>query len=131
MPHLQFETTESLDVAQKETIVEWVTEYYADLMETGTDHVGVTIRDEAFLALGRAATDDSVAFLNGDIRTGRTFKQRREFADAVIETLSEHWNVPNDNIYVIYTEHEGEAFHLKEGALTPWSDSEAAEDGPI
>lgn len=131
MPHLQFETTESLGSVQKETVVEWVTEYYAELMETGTDHVGVTIRDDAFLSLGRAATDKPVAFLNGDIRAGRSFEQRRELAVAVIETLSEHWNVPTENIYVIYTEHEGEAFHLEEGALESWSDSEAAGDGPI
>lgn len=131
MPHLQFETTESLEAAQKRTIAEWVTEYYAELMETGTDHVGVTVRDEAFLTLGRAATDEPVAFLNADIRAGRSPEQRRELAEAVVGTLAEHWGVPRDNIYVVYTEHEGSAFHLEEGALASWSDAEADGDEPI
>lgn len=131
MPHLQFETTESLDDAQKETVAEWVTEHYAELMETGTDHVGVTIRDGAYLALGRAPADEPVAFLNADIRAGRSFEQRRDLAVAVTETLSERWGVPSEHVYVIYTEHEGEAFHLEEGALASWSDSETTGDDPI
>jgi len=131
VPHLQFETTEPLDAAQKETVAEWVTGHYAELMETGTDHVGVTVRDGAFLTLGRATSDEPVAFLNADIRAGRSFEQRRELAEAVIEALAEHWDVPPENTYVVYTEHDGEAFHLSEGALASWSDSEAAGDGPI
>jgi len=129
MPHLQFEVTESVD-GTPERFVEWVTERYAEVMETGTGHVCVTVRDRAVLSLGRAGADEPVAVLNADIRAGRSADQRREFAGAVIETLGDRWGVPAENVYVVYTEHPGEDFHLAEGPLDSWSDRES-DDGAI
>lgn len=131
MPHLQFEVTETLDGPEVEAFADWVTERYAELMDTGTGHVGVTVRDDASLAMGRADPDDPVAFLNADIRAGRTFDRRRELAVAVMDELADRWGVPTGNVYVVYTEHPGEDFHLREGALTSWSAEEADERGPL
>jgi len=126
MPHLQFEISEPLD-GPVEPFAAWATELYADVMETGTGHVAVTVRDGARLSLGRAGADEPVAVLNADIRAGRSADQRRELAAAVIEELEKRWGVPSENTYVVYTEHPGEDFHLEEGALKSWSDSESDE----
>jgi phenylpyruvate tautomerase PptA (4-oxalocrotonate tautomerase family) len=127
MPHLQFEVSGPLDGGAVEPFAEWTTELYADVMETGTGHVCVTVRDGARLSLGRAGTGEPVAVLNADIRAGRSADQRRALAEAVIKTLGERWGVPAENVYVVYTEHPGEDFHLDEGRLDSWSDSEREE----
>jgi len=132
MPHLQFEVTERIDRSAVESFADRIAELYAEVMDTGTGHVGVTVRDGASLALGRADADDRIAFLNADVRAGRTAEQRRELAVAVMEELHERWDVPTENVYVVYTEHPGEDFHLREGALSSWSvDETADEDGPL
>lgn len=132
MPHLQFEVSESLDKSEIESFVDWVTSCYSDLMETGTGHIGVTVRDGATLALGRADADEPVAFLNADIRDGRSFEQRRNLAVTIMNELNDRWNIPIENIYVIYTEHSGEDFHLQEGALTSWAaEEETDETSPL
>lgn len=129
MPHLQFELSESVSGEEAESFVNWVTELYSDVMDTGTGHIGVTIRDEATIALGRADPDEPVAFLNGDIRSGRSFEQRRELAVTIMEELADRWAISTENMYVIYTEHKGEDFLLREGALQSW-DAEEADGGP-
>lgn len=130
MPHLQFEVTESLSEDDVTSFAGWVTDLYAEIMDTGTGHVGVTVRDDARLALGRAGREEPVAFCNADVRAGRSFEQRRELATTIIEELAEQWAVPTENSYVIYTEHPGEDFHLREGALDSWSAAEAGEQTP-
>lgn len=131
MPHLQFELTDRIDADSKTAFATWATERYADVMDTGTGHVGVTIRDGATLALGRVPADEPVAFLNADVRAGRSPEQRRTLAVAVIEEIADRWDVPAENQYVIYTEHPGEDFHLHEGALDSWTAEErrAASEG--
>lgn len=129
MPHLQFEVTETFDEPDVEPFVERVTNLYAEIMDTGTGHIGVTVRDGASLALGRVSTEDPVAFLNADIRSGRTFEQRRKLAVTVIDELEDRWDIPVENVYVIFTEHPGDDLHLLEGALTPWSAVEAVDEG--
>lgn len=132
MPHLQFEVTETIDESDVESFADWVTGRYAELMDTGTGHVGVTVRDDAALALGRADADDPVAVLNADVRAGRSADQRRELAVAVMDELEDRWDVPSENVYVVYTEHSGEDFHLREGALASWSTDEAGDgSGPL
>ena len=126
MPHLQFEVTSRIEPESKTSFATWVTERYADVMDTGTDHVGVTIRDGASLTLGRVPEDNPVAFLNADIRAGRSFEQRRRLAVTVMDELADRWGVPAENQYVIYTEHPGEDFHLREGALDSWTADEEA-----
>lgn len=124
MPHLRFETTAA--PTDRDAFVAWVTDRFADVMETGTGHVGVSVRhcDRADLALGRAASDEDVVFVDADIRAGRSEAQRRELASSIIEFLAEEWSVPARNVYLVYTEHDGVDFHLAEGALASWDDSE-------
>jgi 5-carboxymethyl-2-hydroxymuconate isomerase len=125
MPHLRFETTSA--PVDRAGFVEWVTAEFADAMETGTGHVGVSIRvcDRSELSLGRAASDEDVVLVDADIRAGRSEEQRRTLATSIIESVSERWSVSASNVYLVYTEHAGRDFHLAEGALTSWDEEEA------
>jgi 5-carboxymethyl-2-hydroxymuconate isomerase len=132
MPQLRFEVTESLDDAEVASFADWVTERYAEHMATGTGHVGVSVRDDAAITMGRADPDEPVAFLDADIRAGRSTDQRRGFAVAIMDELHDRWAIPTENCYVVYTEHPGADFHLREGALTSWETDETAdESGPV
>ena len=124
MPHLRFETTAEPD--DRTGFAAWVTEQFADVMETGTGHVGVSIRvrDAADLALGRASGGEEVVLVDADIRAGRSEKQRRELAGSIIESVSRRWNVPEANVSLVYTEHPGRDVHLVEGALASWDETE-------
>lgn len=127
MPHLQFETDAPLDAAEREAFAAWVTGLYAEVMDTGTEHVAVTIRhyDGARLFLGRAAgSTEPVAFLNADIRRGRTPAQRIRLAKTLMDAMHTRWGVPRAHLYVIYTEHPGEDFVRYEGPLKPWAEGE-------
>lgn len=84
MPHLQFETTATPTPDDKREFAARATDLYADAMDTGTEHVAVTIREcpPGGLALGRADPDEDVAVLNADVRSGRSAEQRRAFAES-------------------------------------------------
>ncbi|WP_318567943.1 tautomerase family protein [Salinigranum marinum] len=125
MPHLRFETTATPH--DRRAFTEWVTERFAEIMETGTSHVGVSlrIRDGRDLALGRAGPDEDVALVDADVRAGRTDEQRRELAVSIVERLADRWGLPEENVYLVYTEHDGRDFHLVEGALASWDETEA------
>lgn len=109
MPYLQFDTTASPTAAEKRAFADAVTELYADLMETETGHVGVTIRPRAAaeMSLGRA-DGGAILFLDAQIRRGRPFDLKRDFAHAVIEAAADRFGVPRDNAKVVFTEHAGE-----------------------
>ena len=129
MPHLQFEVSVAVPDAAARDFAAWVTDLYSDVMDTGTGHVGVTVRDEASVALGRAGPDDPVAILNADVRAGRSFDQREALAMAVMDEMSERWGVAREHCYVVYTEHPGEDFLLSEGPLEGWSAGEERSGG--
>jgi phenylpyruvate tautomerase PptA (4-oxalocrotonate tautomerase family) len=128
MPHLCFRISESLGDSEVGPFVDRVTELYADVMDTGTGHVAVTVRDDDTLTLGRADPGEVVAVLDADIRAGRSAEQRRELATAIIDELADRWGVPAANTYVVYTEHPGEDFHLEAGPLASWSVGEGGGD---
>lgn len=110
MPLLQFETTLSLSAAEKTSFAERVTELYTTEMDTTAGHVAVTIRDReaADLHLGRAV-DGPLLFLDAEIRQGRPFERKREFALAVMDHAGTTYDVPDENMKVVFTEHPGEA----------------------
>ncbi len=93
---------------------------------TGADHVAVSLRCGAKedLTFGRA-TDASpgMAFLNADLRKGRTAKQKHEFALAVIDEL-ETPGVARNAVYVVFTEHDGADFQMHDGVLPTWAAGE-------
>lgn len=127
MPHLQFEFNRSLSDEDRERLTDWTTIEYAEVMETGTGHIAVSIREQPThgLSLGRATNGEPVAVLNADIREGRSFGQRERFANAIIETLDDWFDIPPEHCYVVYTEHHGEDFLLDDGPLESWSPDES------
>ncbi|MEF8777024.1 MAG: phenylpyruvate tautomerase MIF-related protein [Haloarculaceae archaeon] len=125
MPHVQSVVSTDVPAADRQRVTDWATGRFADVMETGTGHVAVTVRDDAALRLGRADEAEPVALLNADVRAGRTAAQRECYAEAVIEALANHRDVPRGKAYVVYTEHPGEDFHLAEGPLASSSDEKA------
>lgn len=110
MPLLQFDTTLSLSSAEKTSFAEAVTELYTTEMATTRGHVAVTIRDReaADLHLGRAV-EGPLLFLDAEIRQGRPFERKRAFALAVMEHASRTFDVPDENMKTVFTEHPGEA----------------------
>jgi phenylpyruvate tautomerase PptA (4-oxalocrotonate tautomerase family) len=128
VPHLHLAVSEPLADAAVETFTDWVTDRYAEVMDTGTGHVAVAVRDDAALSMGRADPGRPVAVLDADVRAGRDSAQRRTLAADVVAHLDERLGVPAANTYVVYTEHPGEDFHLAEGALDSWSADEGGDD---
>lgn len=130
MPHLQFDLTAALDAPDAQAFIAWVTDEYADVMDTGTGHIAVTIREvpRSHLALGRTETPDAdVAVVNADVRAGRSVEQRREFAVTVMDELATRTGIPTEHMYVVYTEHQGADFMLRERMLESWGPG----DSPI
>ena len=126
MPHLQFELNFSPSAAEKQAFADAVKGYFADIMSTGTDHIGITFRcyEKGDLVFGRAGAEGRIAFLNADIRLGRTAEQKRRLALSILAEISRMWNMPEENVYVIYTEHDGPDFQLSDRVLPSWQAGE-------
>lgn len=126
MPHLQFDLNFSPDPRERKRFADAVVQHFARVMDTGTDHVAVSLRcgTREDLTFGRAEDPARIAFLNGDLRMGRTSDQKRAFALAVIAELEQTLRVPPVNSYVIFTEHDGPDFQMHDGALPSWSAGE-------
>ena len=110
MPLLQFDTTLSLSAEQKVSFPETVTELYTTEMATTAGHVAVTIRERepADLHLGRAV-DGALLFLDAEIRRGRSFDRKRAFALETFAHVGDTFDVPDENMKVVFTEHPGES----------------------
>lgn len=127
MPHLQFELNLTPSREEKDRFARAVVKHFADIMDTGTDHIAVTMRSYARedLVFGRAdRPEQGIAFLNADIRLGRTKDQKRRLALAIMEELGRTWGIPKKSVYVIYTEHDGENFQLDDRVLPSWTAGE-------
>lgn len=127
MPHLQFEMNFAISQEDKITFAEQVKKHFSTIMDTGTDHVAVTIRcyQKHDLAFGHAGDPgEGIAFVNADIRGGRTSEQKRNLSLAFIDEINRRWQVPKKNMYVILTEHAGEHFQLFDRVLPGWSEGE-------
>ena len=62
--------------------------------------------------------------VNADLRSGRTIEQRRVLALGFIELLGDRLDIPPEHVYVTFTEHKGEDFHLSERYLADWQEGE-------
>lgn len=127
MPHLQFEINKHATDYQKTVFAARIQEIFGELMDTGTDHVAVTIRavGRQDLSFRRAsAASDGIAFVNADIRDGRSAEQKRRLAVTMIDELGAVFDIPPANVYVIYTEHPGEHFQFHDRVLPGWTDGE-------
>ncbi len=127
MPHLQFEINRSVADIDKVHFAEEVRKLFSEVMDTGTDHICISIRELGThnLSIGRSKRpEQGVAVVNADIREGRTIKQRRTLTLGFMDLLHRFWNIPKENMYVTLTEHKGEDFHLQEKYLSGWQQGE-------
>lgn len=127
MPHLQLDINRGLSPDQKTDLAARFKQLFSRVMDTGTDHIAVSIREHGTynLDIGRAKDhENGIALINADIREGRTMSQRRELALGFINVVVELLGVPREQVYVTLTEHKGEDFHLVERYLGDWSEGE-------
>ena len=127
MPHLQFEMNFVPPPEERTRFAQSVIRHFSEIMDTGTDHIGITLRtyDRDALTFGRAAAADGrIVFLNADIRLGRTGDQKRRLALAIMREIEQVWGVSQRSVYVIYSEHDGEHFQLSDRVLPSWSAGE-------
>ena len=122
MPHLQFEINKKVSDDSKEEFVNEIRNTFAKLMDTGVDHIAISIReyDKYNLTIGRANIKDDICLMNLDIREGRTIQKRRELALAYMQIVKENFGINEKNQYITFTEHKGEDFHLVEKYLAAW-----------
>jgi 5-carboxymethyl-2-hydroxymuconate isomerase len=127
MPHLQFEINQKIENKIKDKFANEIRDAFAEIMDTGTDHIAISIREygKYNLTIGRASPENDICLMNLDIREGRTIGQRRELALRYMSIVKNNFNVENENQYVTFTQHPGEDFHLVEKYLAGW---EADED---
>lgn len=127
MPHLRFEVNRSIPDAAKTALAEQVRQLFAKVMGSGTDHISISITECAThdLSIGRVTEPEKgVAIVDADIRRGRTIEQRRALALGFIELLQKNLNIPPEHVYVTFTEHKGEDFHMSDRYLADWQEGE-------
>lgn len=127
MPHLQFEINRSLTDTEKTSFATQIRQLFASTMDTGTDHISISIREFGTynLSIGRVTEPEKgVAVVNADIREGRTIEQRRSLTLGFMELLHVSFGIPKEHMYVTLTEHKGEDFHLLEKYLASWQQGE-------
>ena len=127
MPHLQFEINKKAEKDEKIEFAARVRELFAEVMDTGTDHISISVRefDTYNLFIGRVQNqEEGVALVNADIREGRDIARRRALALGLMDLINAIWNIPSRNIYVTFSEHKGEDFHLHERYLASWRQGE-------
>ena len=127
MPHLHFEINRKITDSEKVALADQVRQLFAKVMGSGTDHIGISIRESGTydLSIGRVAEPErGVAILDADIRRGRTLEQRRALAVGFVDLLQKMLNIPREHAYVTITEHKGEDFHMSERYLSDWREGE-------
>jgi len=127
MPYLQFELNFNVSDPDKIAFAARIKDHFAGIMDTGTDHIAVTLRccGRHDLSFGRSSNPaDGIAFVNADIRGRRTGEQKRRLSLAFIGELQQSFKVPQENVYVILSEHPGEHFHMHDRVLSDWSQGE-------
>ena len=126
MPHLQFDVNKKLNNEQRKVFVEYVKRVFSEIMRTGVNHIAVSLREfpKYSLTIGRADLGDFVCFMNLDIRTGRTNKQKRELAIKYMEGVKAILGIKLNNQYVTYTSHPGNDFNLYEKSLKELTDND-------
>lgn len=97
MPHLQFEVNQPLADADKIDFAAKVRQLFSEIMDTGTDHISISIREFGTynLSIGRVTeSEKGIALVNADIREGRTMEKRRQLTLGFMELLHQQWHIP-------------------------------------
>ena len=123
MPHLQFDLSFTPSPEQKTRFASAIVEHFARVMDTGSDHIAVSLRCGARgdLTFGRA---EDPTFTVKSMTIISAPDQKRLFALAAIEELERTLGVPRAAVYVIFTEHDGPDFQMHDGVLPSWSAGE-------
>ncbi|MUV60787.1 tautomerase family protein [Halobacterium sp. CBA1126] len=106
MPLLQFDADFPVADDEAAAFADAVTDSYVDVMDADRSYVAVVVRDDAVLSLGRAV-DGRRVFCSADVREGRDEETKREFATSVMDEAAERFDVPEENLKVVFTEHAG------------------------
>ena len=122
MPHLQFDINKKLDKGVKQKFIRFVEHSFSEIMQTGTDHIAISIREKEKnnLSLGRAEKNEDVCLMNLDIRLGRTKKQQLELVKTFIIGVEKNFGINRNNQYVTFTNHQGIEFNFYEKSLSDW-----------
>ncbi len=122
MPHLQFDINKKLEKKFKQEFIIFIEKNFSKIMETGKDHIAITIREfeKDNLSLGRVKNNDHVCLMNLDIRLGRTEKQKLELVKTFIIGVEKFFGVNKSNQYVTLTNHQGNEFNFYEKSLSDW-----------
>jgi phenylpyruvate tautomerase PptA (4-oxalocrotonate tautomerase family) len=134
MPHLQFDINIRSKDEDKLLFSAKIKSLFSEIMGTGTDHISISIREHDTFNLFIGRVDDNsqgVALVNADIREGRELIKRRSLALGFMGIIADIWGIPHQNIYVTFTEHKGEDFHLHERYLASWKDGEDPLNEPL
>lgn len=101
--------TTSVDPPAKQSFLAGVADLYVDVMDSDRHFLTVDLRpsERENLWLGRADPDEPIVLLEADIREGRPADQRRSFAVAFMQKVHDELGVPEANMKVVFTEHEG------------------------
>ncbi|MEN8717808.1 MAG: tautomerase [Sulfurovum sp.] len=126
MPHLQFEINKKVSDDIKQEFVNKIRESFSKIMDTGTDHIAISLRiyDKHNLTIGRADPLDDICLMNLDIREGRAIEKRRELALVYMNIVKTSFEIEEKNQYITFTQHTGEDFHLVEKFLADWETGE-------
>ena len=122
MPHLQFDINKKLDEGVKQKFISFVEHSFSEIMETGTDHIAISIREQekSNLSLGRANKNEDVCLMNLDIRSGRKKKQVEKLIKTLMVGVNKIFKIKVSNQYTTITNHPGDEFNLFEKSLSNW-----------
>ena len=122
MPHLQFDINKKLDEGVKQKFISFVEQSFSEIMETGTDHIAISIREQekSNLSLGRANKNQDICLMNLDIRSGRKKKQIEKLVKTLMVGVNKIFKIKVSNQYTTITNHPGDEFNLFEKSLSNW-----------
>ena len=122
MPHLQFDINKKVDQSSKLSFINYVEDKFSSIMETGSDHIAISIRehDESNLSLGRTKSREHVCLINLDIRSGRSDIQKINLIKSLITGVNKIFGIKKNNQYVTLTNHLGQEFNFYEKSLNDW-----------
>lgn len=122
MPHLQFDINKEVSPKIKKVFCEKIIKLFSKIMETGKEHIAVSLREHNLYALrlGRVSFEEHVCLMNIDIRCGRSELKKRELTKRYMSLVKELLGINKKNQYLTFTNHEGKDFNLYEKSLPAW-----------